>query len=112
MKKIGILTFHRAENFGAVFQCFALMSYLQNKSYDVKIVDYRQYNIEKGYKLFCITGDTLISKVKSLIILIFTLKNRWEKKRRFAKFRNRYLHLTSPIYDEYDFKDEYGELVI
>lgn len=111
MKKIGILTFHRAENFGAVFQCFALMSYLQKKTYDVKIVDYRQYNIEKGYKIFSITGDTLISKVKSLIIILLTLKSRWKKKRSFAKFRNQYLHLTSPIYDENDFNDEYDYLI-
>ena len=39
--KIGILTFHRADNFGAALQSYALQTYLQRKGYDARIVDYR-----------------------------------------------------------------------
>ena len=49
--KIGILTFHRAENFGAVLQCFALQTYLRSMGNEVKIIDYRCRAIEQVYYL-------------------------------------------------------------
>lgn len=40
--KIGILTFHRAYNYGAVLQCYALMHFLLGLGHKVYIIDYRQ----------------------------------------------------------------------
>ena len=53
MKKIGILTFHRAENYGAVLQTYALQEYISKMSsnYEVEVIDYRSPFIEKYYKL-------------------------------------------------------------
>lgn len=45
--KIGILTFHRAINYGAVLQCYALYKTLMNMGHDVEIIDYRPMSIEK-----------------------------------------------------------------
>mgnify|MGYP001027316730 FL=1 len=39
--KVGILTFHRATNYGAVLQAYALIQYLINQGYDARIVDYK-----------------------------------------------------------------------
>lgn len=48
MKKIGILTFHNAYNFGAVLQAYALKEYLQkNSNCTVEIVNYKNEQIEK-----------------------------------------------------------------
>ena len=44
--KIGILTFHRAHNYGAVLQAYALVTYLKNIGHDAEIVDYRPESIE------------------------------------------------------------------
>lgn len=38
--KIGIITYHRAENYGAILQAFALRTYLQGLGHDVSFVDY------------------------------------------------------------------------
>jgi len=38
--KIGLITFHRSHNYGAVFQCFALKKYLEGRGHAVTIVDY------------------------------------------------------------------------
>ena len=38
--KIGILTFHCAVNYGAVFQAYALQVVLMMDGYDVYVVDY------------------------------------------------------------------------
>ena len=39
--KVGILTFHRAKNFGAVLQCYALFNFLKSNGYDVYVIDYK-----------------------------------------------------------------------
>lgn len=49
MKKIGILTFHRAVNYGAVLQAYSLVTCLQELGCDVEIIDYRNKKIESTY---------------------------------------------------------------
>lgn len=50
--KIGILTFHRAFNHGAVLQCLALQRTLTEMGHDVGVIDYRQEYIERVYSPF------------------------------------------------------------
>ena len=40
MKKIGILTFHNSNNYGAILQCYALQEVLAKLNFDVEIIDY------------------------------------------------------------------------
>lgn len=49
--KIGILTFHQAENFGAILQTYALQTYLQKQGYSVEVIDYRCKSIEVHYQI-------------------------------------------------------------
>ena len=53
--RIGILTFHRAYNYGAVLQCYALQQYLLSMGHEVEVIDYRQPWIEEYYKPFSMT---------------------------------------------------------
>ena len=39
-KKIGILTFHNAVNYGAILQCYALQNALEQRGYNVEVIDY------------------------------------------------------------------------
>lgn len=48
--KIGILTFHRAHNYGAVLQAYALKEYLKSMHLDVEVVDYVPTYFESSYK--------------------------------------------------------------
>lgn len=48
--KIGIITFHRAKNYGALLQCLALYTFLKGKNYNVEIIDYRNPAIENTYR--------------------------------------------------------------
>ena len=58
MKKIGILTFHRALNYGAVLQAYALQRTVQNMIYKeevtgtCEIIDYRNQTLEDGCKAY------------------------------------------------------------
>ncbi len=40
MNKIGITTFHRATNYGAVLQAYALQKFILDLGYDVELIDY------------------------------------------------------------------------
>lgn len=96
--KIGILTFHRAENFGASLQCYALQTFLKNEGHDVSIVDYRCKVIERQYQI--INPSILFSRLNifySLDKYIKRLKHyrrRVIKKRKYNDFRVEYLNLT------------------
>lgn len=49
-KKIGILTFHYAHNYGAVLQAFALKTKLQRMGYEVQILNYQNHYIARRYR--------------------------------------------------------------
>ena len=50
--RIGIVTFHRAHNYGAVLQCFALKAKLSSMGHALTVIDHRNNNLEKRYDLF------------------------------------------------------------
>lgn len=54
--KIGIITVHRAYNYGSVLQCFALQEYLKSLGHDVWVIDYRQKWTEATYGSFFLVG--------------------------------------------------------
>ena len=39
MNKIGILTFHRAVNYGAVLQAYALQKFMNTKGIETEVID-------------------------------------------------------------------------
>ena len=50
--KIGIITFHRAHNYGAVLQCYALQEVLKEMGHNTYVIDYYQLTTERCYKVF------------------------------------------------------------
>ena len=50
--KIGILTYHQADNLGAVMQAYALSKYLQKEGHEAEVIDYRCFAIECHYDIF------------------------------------------------------------
>lgn len=51
-KSIGILTLHRAQNYGAVWQCFALKSICEKLGFVVHVVDYSPFGFWEYRYLF------------------------------------------------------------
>lgn len=47
--KIGIITFHRAHNYGAVLQCYALQKHLLQLGHDAYVIDYNNKQLWAGY---------------------------------------------------------------
>lgn len=93
--KIGILTFHRANNYGAVLQCYALQEYLNQIGYEAFVVDYRQTRIEKAYKFW--RWDWFAKKIlfpNKLYQFFKYVKKSKVRKKFFDNFRHEYLNLT------------------
>lgn len=49
-KKIGILTFHNAHNYGAVLQAYALKTKLERMGHEAEVLNYRNKYIARNYK--------------------------------------------------------------
>lgn len=65
--KVAILTFHRAVNYGAVLQAYALQRTLFLLGYDTEILDYRNKEIERHYYSPIGNGKKIKSIIKSLL---------------------------------------------
>ena len=100
--RAGILTFHNANNYGAVLQAYALQQQLIDNNIETKIIDYRLKEIDEEYKLFRIDLVKKMLKQKKYLeackILPYNclmLKSRLKKKLRFNKFSKKNLKLTN-----------------
>lgn len=50
--KIGLLTFHCAQNYGAMLQCYATQEFLKSHGHQVEVIDYRPQYLLRPYRLF------------------------------------------------------------
>lgn len=94
--KVGILTFHRAHNYGALLQAYALKTYLTSLGHEVSFLDYWPEWHANAYRIW--NKDTfkkvsLLVKVKLLIAFILTLSRRFRRVRGFESFMRNYLNL-------------------
>lgn len=48
--KIGIITYYKCTNYGALFQGYALQRYLRCLGHDAVIIDHKVNEIEQGFK--------------------------------------------------------------
>lgn len=110
--KIGILTFHRAHNYGAVLQAYALQMYLTSIGHDVEFIDYRPKYIDDPYKII---NQQLIyqRRYKEFIASVISIHFRIARRTKFRRFIKKYLIISSrrvykkdeipPDYDVYIF---------
>lgn len=63
---IGIMTFHRAMNYGAVWQCWALKTVCERLGYDVQTLDYSPYGLWRYWYFYKKRLDRAINKMSML----------------------------------------------
>lgn len=90
MKKIGIITFHFENNYGAVLQAYSLQNNIKELGYQTEIIDFRSKNMLEAYNC-----KSLKQKVHKLLSY-YWIKNLDKK---FRYFRNNYLVLSSKQYN-------------
>ncbi len=102
MNKIGIITFHRAVNYGAVLQTYALQTTISKAGESCEIIDYRNDFLEELH------NPKNINKYRSILHYIYAvLKNRVKKDNRknFELFRTKYLKTSTIIYNKNNIVD-------
>lgn len=108
MKKVGILTFHRAINYGAVLQTYALYKTVQKMDSKVEVIDYRCDLIENYYYHVFSKHNSVKQNIKNLL---FCVKQK-KRNKAFEKFREEYLPLSDKAYymnsDKTKLQDDYS----
>lgn len=110
--RIGILTYHRAHNYGAMLQAYALRTFLQEQGHNVEFIDYWPVEHAKEYALLRpINGNGILDCCKNVIANTLTFWRRWCRIHRFNTFAKEYLQLplkasysthAASIYEQYD----------
>lgn len=95
--KIGILTFHRAINYGAVLQAFSLSRCLTRMGHAVSIIDYYPKEDEKDFDIFR-SWLSFKGIVYNLLVLPYSLRIK-RKKDKFKDFIEHNLNLTPRVYN-------------
>lgn len=94
MKKIGLITYHRALNYGSILQAYALQNYLNNY-FSCEILDYQKPNQKEMYEVFKKNNS-----LKNIIHnIIFSLDKKFilNHRKSFKDFSNSNLLLSETI---------------
>lgn len=97
--KIGIVTFQREDNYGALLQCYALYTFLKERYENVEVLDYRNDYLENQYRLFPKT-KSITKIIKSLIKCFFWGIPLIQKKRKFTALRDKIAFSSSYSRDD------------
>lgn len=100
---IGILTFHRAHNYGAQFQAYALQTFLSDHQHEVEFIDYWPEYRKGMYDMFDLSAmgsdlqplQKLKKTTKSLVKLTLTYPSKKKRRERFEQFIAQHLNLSA-----------------
>ena len=110
--KIGILTFHNPNNYGALLQAYCLQNVIENEGHQVEIIDYRNQAIENRVRPFTFR-HFLHNPVKFLIRLINVFYWNRQQEKLFDTFRHKYFHLSKRVVDRHVIETfDYDRIVI
>lgn len=104
--KIGILTYHRANNYGACLQAVATRIVLEGMGHEVYYVDYWPDYHANTYKVFScanLKSKNLKGKISYLLHAFRGLKEKRERIKNFEVFINKYITpYCKPMSEHYD----------
>lgn len=104
-KKIGILTFHRATNYGAILQAYGLVSYLNSQGYDAKIIDYKPQGMANAYSFFqlqSLTPKRILVFFYVNLMRLLDFPQKCKKRNMFWNYIEKILPMTEKVMDEHD----------
>ena len=92
MKKIGIITYHFANNYGAVLQCYALQTYLTQRGFKVTVFNFVSEKQAKNNDVIK-HGKSVKSVIANICLLPFSHYIR-KKHKRYETFCQKDLNIT------------------
>ena len=96
MKNIGIITYHKAYNYGSILQSFALNKYLRENGFHVETIDFQTQKQKQIYEIF--ENNISVLSVLRNIQSLFELRKLETKKNRFDMFLLNNIPLSKSIF--------------
>ena len=112
MKKVGLITYHSAYNYGSVYQAFATQQMISFLGYDCEIINYRMQSQKDFYKNIRFKYGIRIL-IKDLMLLTL-YRDRAKRNKKFESFFTEYFHLTREIHEPeeaFDIMKKYDQVV-
>jgi hypothetical protein len=110
-RKVGIITYHRAINFGAALQAFALQWMIKEFGVKCEILDYRNIRLENIHKKMSIFE---CKNLKDLLRYIMLSQNNNKKHDKFRAFTVENIEMSSPLFnfeDLIDIENNYDRII-
>lgn len=102
-RTIGIITYHRAINYGAILQLYALQKKIKDLGAKSVVIDYRNKKLENNHKKMKLSE---CKKVKDFARYLFLSKHYNNKYDKFRNFSSRYFSLSEPFYNALEIKEK------
>lgn len=109
-QKIGIMTFHRAINYGALLQTYGLYTALKRLGKEPEIIDYHPHFMAREGKIDC-AGNSLLQKGRNLLISLVLYRSRKLQMKKFRAFLREHLKLSAPVSDLRKVGDSYDAYI-
>lgn len=97
--RVGIMTFHRAANYGAVLQAYALRRTIEKLGADCEIIDYRSDTVEAPYKPYSLSNCRTPKDLLKYLLYAGSVNSKLGK---FEDFLIRDTKLSTPCYSKED----------
>jgi len=93
---VGIVTYHYADNYGAVLQCLALQRTLSELGADVSVINYLPPSAEKPpiWRGWGIRGGSVVQSMRDKFFRIRYVNTRRRMRNKFEDFREEYLRFS------------------
>lgn len=114
--KLGILTFHFENNYGALLQSIALNSFLSEVGFESEIINFEPYNLKYPNMIIPFTRSSCkeigwLKIAKRILFNLYNLRiNKIIKKINFYKFRKRFMNIGNSISDKITLVQEFNNL--
>lgn len=95
MKRVGIITFHRSINYGAVLQAYALQNTIKKLGYDAEVIDYGKIGQDKLFFWSTCSVKAIIGSFINNCLRLFGEKKRLDK---FKNFSEKVIKISSKHY--------------
>lgn len=105
--QINTLTTYNVYNYGASLQAYALMTYLESKGHNVKIINFQPEYLTRKYNYLWVNPESSMNKCIMTRIIYRILKyiqrqTTLKRKRKFDYFNHQLLQETDTIYHSYE----------
>lgn len=113
--KLGILTYQRAHNYGALLQAYALKTYLKSLGHQTEVIDYWPDYHKEDYTLIpYFKSRSFLGKIKAVMLLLLGYQRIVTRTNGYKQFMSQQLNLAeNPLYsNEKEMKEiEYDTVV-